>query len=197
VIVDEDDGDGLARSGHGLHDEGRPERRPRNIFPGGPGRPPGAAGDRTDPAGTAPATCSTHRHRRVPLPSGVIVVNFSKLNKAGLVLAFVLGLLDMASPFGPAPEGAEAGPPAAILWLDAVLGLITVIAVVVAWRSGRRGAVRIAAGARIISMITALPAFFVDVPAVVQAFVGVFVVLTLACVAMMLAPSRQPVAVTD
>jgi hypothetical protein len=89
------------------------------------------------------------------------------------------------------------GPPFAILLIDGVLGLITVVAVVVAWRSGRRGAVRIAAGARIISMITALPAFFVDVPAALQALVGVFVVLTIACVAMMLTPSRAPVAVTD
>jgi hypothetical protein len=127
----------------------------------------------------------------------VIVVKFSTLNKAGLVLALLLGLLDMASPWGPEPEGAEAGPPAAILWLDAVLGLLTVIFVVIAWRTGRRSAVRIAAGARIISMITALPAFFVDVPAGLQALVGVFGVLTLACVAMMLAPSRHPVAVTD
>jgi hypothetical protein len=127
----------------------------------------------------------------------VIAVKFSRLNKAGLVLAFLLGLADLTSPFQPTPDGAEAGPPYAILLLDAVLGLITVIAVVVAWRTGRRGAVRIAAGARVISMITALPAFFVDVPAALQAVVGLFVVLTLACVAMMLVPSRQPVAVTD
>ena len=123
-------------------------------------------------------------------------MTFSKLNKAGLVLAFLLGLADMTAPFTPTPDG-EVGPPFAILVLDAVLGLITVVAVVVAWRTARRGAVRIAAGARIISMITALPAFFVDVPAALQAVVGVFVVLTIACVAMMLTPSRRPVAVTD
>ena len=127
----------------------------------------------------------------------MIAVKFSKVNKAGFVIAFLLGLTDVLSMFQPTPDDAEAGPPYAILLLDGVLGLITMVAVVVAWRTGRRGAVRIAAGARIVSMITALPAFFVDVPAGLQALVGVFVVVTIACVAMMLVPSRQPVAVTD
>ncbi|AGZ41100.1 hypothetical protein [Actinoplanes friuliensis] len=121
---------------------------------------------------------------------------FTKLNKAGMIIALVLGVLDLIAPFTPTPDG-EDGPPYAILVIDAVLGLITVIAVVIAWRTARRGAVRIAAGARIISAVTALPAFFVDVPAALQAAVGFFVVITIACVAMMLAPSRRPVPVSD
>ncbi|GIE94157.1 hypothetical protein [Paractinoplanes rishiriensis] len=132
----------------------------------------------------------------MPDRSGVIVVQFSKLNRAGLVLAFLLGVVDMLAVLAPTPDG-EVGPPFAILVIDALLGLLTVVAVVVAWRSGRRGAVRIAAGARIVSMITALPAFFVDVPAAVQALVAVFVVVTISCVAMMLTPARRPVPVTD
>ena len=123
-------------------------------------------------------------------------MQLTKLNKAGLIIAFVLGLLDLTAPFQPTPDGEE-GPPYAILLIDAVLGLITVIAVVIAWRTARRGAVRIAAGARIVSVVTALPAFFVDVPAALQVTVAVFVVVTIACVAMMLTPSRQPVAVSD
>jgi hypothetical protein len=124
-------------------------------------------------------------------------MQFTKLNKAGLIIAFILGLLDLTSPFQPTPDGGADGPPYAILVIDAVLGLITVIAVVIAWRSGRRGAVRIAAGARIISLVTALPAFFVDVPAALQALVGLFAVLTIACVALMLTPSRRPVPLSD
>jgi hypothetical protein len=139
----------------------------------------------------------TGTEERLPVRSGVIVVKLSKLNKAGLVIAFLLGLADLTAPFQPTPDDAEAGPPYAILLLDGVLGLITVIAVVVAWRTAKRGAIRIVAGARIISMVTALPAFFVDVPAGLQVLVGFFVVVTIACVAMMLTPSRQPVTVTD
>ena len=123
-------------------------------------------------------------------------MQFTKLNKAGMIIAFLLGVLDLTSLFQPAPGG-EDGPPYAILVIDTLLGVITVIAVVMAWRTARRGPVRIAAGARIISLVTALPAFFVDVPAGVQAMVGLFAVVTIASVALMLAPSRRPVPVSD
>ena len=123
-------------------------------------------------------------------------MQLTKLNKAGLIIAAVLGVLDLSAPFQPTPDGAD-GPPYAILVIDAVLGVITLIAVVMAWRTARRGPVRIAAGARIISLVTALPAFFVDVPAGLQALVGLFAVLTITSVALMLAPSRRPVPVSD
>ena len=75
--------------------------------------------------------------------------------------------------------------------------MITIVAVVIAWRTGRRGAARIAAGARIVSMVTALPAFFAGVPAGLLLIVSLLVVLTIACVALMLLPSRVPVPVSD
>ena len=123
-------------------------------------------------------------------------MTFSKLNKAGFVIALLLGLSDLASPLQPTPDG-EVGPPFAILLIDALLGLITIVAVVIAWRTGRRGAVRIAAGARIVSMVSALPAFFAGVPAAILLIVSVFVVVTIAGVALMLLPSRVPVPVSD
>jgi hypothetical protein len=132
----------------------------------------------------------------VPDPSGVIAVTFSKLNKAGFVIALLLGLSDLASPLQPTPDG-EVGPPFAILLIDALLGLITVVAVIIGWRTARRGAVRIAAGARIVSMVTALPAFFAGVPTGILLIVSLFVVVTIACVALMLLPSRVPVPVVD
>jgi hypothetical protein len=118
------------------------------------------------------------------------------INKAGLVIAFLLGLTDLASMFQPTPDGQD-GPPYAILLLDAGLGLLTVVLVVIAWRTLRRGPIRIAAGARIISALTAFPAFFVDVPASLKVLVGVFVLFTAACVAMMLSPARRARPVTD
>jgi hypothetical protein len=123
-------------------------------------------------------------------------MTFSKLNKAGFVLAAVLGVLDLSAPSQPTPDG-EAGPPFAILLIDCLLGLITIVAVVIAWRTGRRGAARIAAGARIVSMVTALPAFFAGVPAGLLLVVSLLVVLTITCVALMLLPSRVPVPVSD
>jgi hypothetical protein len=122
------------------------------------------------------------------------LVPLSKLNKTGLVFAFLLGVADLTSLFQPTPDG-EVGPPYPILVLDALLGVITVVGVVVAWRTARHGVVRIVAGARIISMITALPAFFVDVPAGLKALVGLVTIVTVASVAMILAPARRPVPV--
>ena len=71
--------------------------------------------------------------------------------------------------------------------LGGLLGVATLVAVAVAWRKGGRGALRTVAGARVLSMLTAVPAFFVDVPAVVTVLVAVFVVLTVACVVLVLA----------
>jgi hypothetical protein len=132
----------------------------------------------------------------VPDSSGVIAVTYSKLNKAGFVLALLLGVGDVASLLQPTPDG-EVGAPYAILLIDALLGVITIVAVIIGWRTGRRGAVRIAAGARIVSMVTALPAFFAGVPTGVLLIVSLSVVVTIACVALMLFPSRVPVPVSD
>jgi hypothetical protein len=121
----------------------------------------------------------------------------STKNKVGLVLAGLLGLVDILLYFFmPTPEG-EVGPPDGILILGLVCGIVTIPAVVYAWTKVNRAAIRVAAGARIISMLTALPAFFVDVPADVKISVTVAVVLTVICVVLMLSPARQTSPVTD
>ena len=116
--------------------------------------------------------------------------------KVGLVLAGLLSAANLPSVFLPTPDGQE-GPPVAVLAISAVLGVIGLVAVVLAWRDGNPAAVRVAAGTLVLNVLTSLPAFFVDVPAGVQALVGLFAVLTIACVALMLAPSRRPVPVSD
>jgi hypothetical protein len=117
-------------------------------------------------------------------------------NKVGLVLATLLGIADLASLLQPTPDG-EVGPPFSILLVDGLLGVLTIVGVVIAWRSASRGAIRVVAGARILSAITALPAFFVDVPAALKVLVGVIVLVTLAVVVMIMTPARDRVAVTD
>lgn len=119
----------------------------------------------------------------------------STRNKVGLAIVGVLGLLDCAALL--ITPTSEPGPPVGILVLDTILGVITVVAVVIGWRAAHRSALRVAAGARILSAITALPAFFVDVPAVVKLLVSVFVVVTVVAVVLMLAPARRAAAVTD
>jgi hypothetical protein len=117
----------------------------------------------------------------------------STRNKIGLVLAVLFGLADIASPFTPvSADDGEAGPPMFVLVADGVLGIITVVAAVFAWRGANRVAARIVAGTRILSVLTALPAFFVSgVPAPVVALVAASVVLTVVCVVLVLAPPRE------
>jgi hypothetical protein len=122
--------------------------------------------------------------------------SFTTVNKVGLVLAALLGVGDIVSLLSPTPEG-ETGPPYGILVLSSVLGLVTVVAVVWAFRKLSRGAVRIVAATRIVSAITSLPAFFVDIPDALRLVTGVFVVLTVVVVVMILTPARRSELVLD
>ena len=117
-------------------------------------------------------------------------------NKIGLAIAAVLGLLDCIALAFPTPEG-ELGPPIGVLILSAICGVITLAAVVPAWRQGNRVAVRVAAGARIVSALTALPAFFVEVPPAVVILVSAFIALTVLSVVLMLTPARHQAPVLD
>ena len=116
--------------------------------------------------------------------------------RTGLVLAALLGLADVVSVLFPTPDG-EVGPPLPILVLGALLGAATLAAVIVAWRTGRRGALRIVAGTRVLSAISALPAFFGDVPVALKLVVAVAIVLTVVSVVLVLSPARRSAAVTD
>lgn len=112
-------------------------------------------------------------------------------NKVGLVLAALLGLSDLLSLLVPQGDGQDngdvAGPPLPVLIAGAVLGVITLVAVVYTWRTANRVGSRIIAGSRILSILGALPAFFVSgVPAFVVALVAVIVVLTIVTIALVL-----------
>ena len=117
-------------------------------------------------------------------------VPFTVPNKVGLMLAGLLGVADMGALAFPTPPG-EVGPPLGILVLDSLLGIVTVVAVILAWRRRSRGLVRLAAGARILSMISALPAFFAGVPDFVVGMVALYTLLTITAVVLMLLPPRR------
>jgi hypothetical protein len=120
----------------------------------------------------------------------------SKRQKAGLLLAGIYSAGNIPSALLPAPDG-EVGPPIGILIVDSVLGLVGLVAVIVTWRTGNRAALRAAAGAIIIITLTALPAFFVDVPAGIKLLVGVSVLLMIAAVVLMFSPGRRSTPVLD
>jgi hypothetical protein len=115
--------------------------------------------------------------------------------KAGLVICLIYGFFNIPSIFTPTPDGEE-GPPMAILVIGSILGVVALVAAVLAWR-GSRVAMRIGAGAIIVLTLTGLPAFFVDVPMFVKALVASSVVLTVVAVVLMFSGDRRPAPVTD
>lgn len=115
--------------------------------------------------------------------------------KVGLVICGLYSLANIPS-FLEAPPDGEEGPPMAILVVGTILGVIGLVATVMAWR-GNRVALRVAAGSIIIVTLTGLPAFFVDVPMFIKALVGLSVVLTVIAVVLMFSGDRRPASVTD
>ena len=116
--------------------------------------------------------------------------------KVGLVICALYGLTNVPFAFVPPDTGDEAGPPMAILVVSAILGLISMVAAIMAWR-GNRVSLRVAAGAMIVCTLTGLPAFFVDVPMGVKALVAVSVVITVVAAVLMFSGDRRPAPITD
>jgi len=117
-------------------------------------------------------------------------------NKIGLAIAGLISVTNLPSVLTPTPEG-DVGPPFVVLLAGTACGVIGLVAVVIAWRSGSRGAMRVAAACLLISLITALPALFVDVPAIIKILVAAMTVVTLAALVLMFSGDRRPAPVVD
>ncbi len=124
------------------------------------------------------------------------VVRRSRRQRVGLALGALLSIGNIPSVLTPTPDG-EVGPPVLILWVGTLLGVIGLVAVVVAWRSGNRAALRVAAGSLIVTALTALPALFVDIDATLKVLSAVSVVLTVIAVVLMFSPEQRTVSVDD
>jgi hypothetical protein len=120
--------------------------------------------------------------------TGPRTVGLSTKQKVGLVLCMLNSLASLPS-FLMAADPGETGPPLPIMVLATILGVIGVVATVLAWR-GSRVALRVAAGTLIVNAITSLPAFFVDVSSGVKVLSAVGVVLTVVTVVLMFSGPR-------
>jgi hypothetical protein len=115
----------------------------------------------------------------------------TRANKIGLVLAALLGLLDVINLFSintPFPEGMTT-PPDWLVVFVASLGLVTLAAIVPAWRGNHR-AVLVVVATRILSAISAVPAYFVNVPSYILITTTVLVVVTILAVWLILRTTR-------
>ncbi|TNM69094.1 hypothetical protein FHN55_04680 [Streptomyces sp. NP160] len=118
------------------------------------------------------------------------------LNHVGLVLASLLALADLSGVLvvdQPTGTSAQNGPPTEVLWFAFAMGVVTLAGVALAWAGRWRApAVRLAAVARILSALTAVPAFFVGgVPAVLLVWAAVTVLVTVVAVVLMLLRPRR------
>lgn len=113
--------------------------------------------------------------------------------KIGFWLAVVLAVADVASTvLTPSPPEGQDGPPLEVLVFSGLMGVVTLVAAVVVLRSGSRAALRVMAVSRVLSALTALPAFFVpNVPPEFVAFGAATVVLTIVAVVLLMSRARQ------
>lgn len=116
---------------------------------------------------------------------------WSTLNKIGLVLQFVYGLVNLPTAFmtpemEPTKSGAAAaGPPVWVLWADTILAVVLVLAVVVAWVKVSKSAAGLASISNILISLSAIPAFFVDgVPQEFKVLAAIGIVWTAVSVAL-------------
>jgi hypothetical protein len=113
--------------------------------------------------------------------------------KIGYWLAVLLAVVDVATLLLPTPADGE-GPPVAVTLFSAVMGVITLVAAVLVARTGRRSGLRVMAVSRILSAITALPAFFVEgPPPIIVAAGAAMVVLTIVAVVLLMSRARSAV----
>jgi hypothetical protein len=111
----------------------------------------------------------------------------SRTFRAGLV---VFGLLSVGDLAGPLLTDGE-HPPMSIALIGSALGLASLVLVVLAWRGTRRAVVPLIV-LRILSGVSAVPAFFVgDVPAGAMVAAGLTIALTAAGTLLVLMPARQ------
>jgi hypothetical protein len=120
-------------------------------------------------------------------------VSLSPRNKVGLALALLLGLINLPMFLRGAPDPGVVGPPLPVLIAESICGLVTVVAVIVGWRRGSAHAVRLAAGAIIVSVLTAVPAFFVDRPPLNKLLLAIVLGVTVTALVLMLTPPRRDV----
>lgn len=114
--------------------------------------------------------------------------------KVGLVLGVLLSLSNVPSAFVPPDTGDQAGPPMSVLVLGTILGVVGLVACVVAWR-GSTLALRVGAGAISLATLTSVPAFFVDIPTAIKVGVAITVLVNVVAVALMFSWRRRGEAV--
>ena len=111
----------------------------------------------------------------------------TRSSRAGLIILGVLSLGDLAAPL--LTDGEH--PPMFIALIGAAIGAISIVLLILAWR-GRTAAAIALVVVRLLSALTAVPAFLVPgVPTVPMILAGVSITLTLVGIGLVLAGARR------
>jgi len=117
---------------------------------------------------------------------------WSTVNKVGLGMQFVYGLVNIPSILQEPGTDKQMGPPMGILWADTVLGVILVLAVLLAWRQGSRSIAWLASTANVGISLTGVPVFFIDgLPSWVEPVVAASIVWTVVSIALTHRPNKD------
>lgn len=112
--------------------------------------------------------------------------------RAGLVLAGLLAVADIAAVAGPPGDTTAEGPPFGVLVAGAISGVITVVSVGWFWRRRQRSATWVIVVTRGLSLLLAAPALFVaDVAGAVRIAVAVAIAATLLTLFLLLSEWRR------
>jgi hypothetical protein len=103
-------------------------------------------------------------------------------NKIGLVLAFLLGLADIAF-LGALSEDAGDRPPVWAVVISVICGVVTLVLVVLAWRSPARPLMIAVVALRVLSAVGDIPGFTQD--ATVAVVSGVHLVVSVVCIVLL------------
>lgn len=110
------------------------------------------------------------------------------MNRSRTIGLALLGLLSLGDLAGPLLTDGD-HPPMEVAVVGSVIGLISLVLIAYAYRGSTRAVAPLVV-VRVLSALTAVPAFFIDdVPTGVQALVAGLVVLTLVGVALVVRPA--------
>jgi len=108
-------------------------------------------------------------------------------HRAGLVVLAVLSVFDLLGPL--LTDGSH--PPMSVALVGAAIGLASLVLVLPAWRGSRRAA-WVLVGLRLLSALSAVPAFFVsDVPAAAVGAAAGIIAFTVLGAVLVVAGTRQ------
>jgi hypothetical protein len=174
----------------------RRERTARTTSAAAMGGAPPAQGTGTPPARgmepvrPAPGYAPTRASRASAPSLWSSPLNRTPATGTGLIVCILLGALGLLGLVGAADV--EGAPPLGIVIAGGVLGLITVVAAILAWR-GSRGGLLVVILSRVIDLPLGIPVYFTpDAPNWARVVVTIATAATLACIGLLSFALRRP-----